>query len=184
MKETKCISQILFLFVFTVFCQGCFVVGICNDSTWRTNNPTRISENDSIQVKIDINKRSISIPIPFLILTFDKKGYGITIYVNTENNNFDKLDSVSYEIQDSSGVLISSGVFKETSISHRKMKFGDSTMYYQSWAQSPFTIAIPRTKKRENLKLSYRLHIQDKSIDGISILNIDRKLFWISFFYG
>ncbi len=180
MKYERIYSINVLLFLLTLSFQGCFVVGIANSPTWQSNQEVK----QNVQVRVNLNRQTVNVSIPFFLLEFDKKGYGVTVYIDTKENIYTNIDSVSYEIYDSIGGLITQGICNKTSMRFRKLGVDTSSFYYQGWAESPFSIKIPQVRQRGNLMINYKLYMQDQILNGNSHLQIKRKSFWISFFYG
>jgi hypothetical protein len=167
------------------FClQSCYVVGIYNKPTWKSNEINKIDNDTHIEVKL--SKPNILIPSLFCFLAFDKKQYILTIYLfNKSNDSNFRIENINYKIFDSlyNPVLVKPIV-----------RYGDNysytldtvQSYYSAWAETDPIIKVPKTMFNGNLIIEYEILFknQKNTIKGTKTLYITKyNWIWLDSFF-
>jgi hypothetical protein len=180
--------NLLVLVLFSFLLEGCFVIGGMSPSWSNHEVGPIITQNDTPQLHVSVGRDGGMIIVPFFLIFFDKKDYGVSLYIYSKEKMYKTIDSTTYIISDLKDNEINKGTSVKTSKEFEQM--GDDTSkwrYYRGWAETGYNIIIPRNKRKEDIKLDCTLFLHD--INGEAIikkqnfkLDVDKMGFGIGLF--
>lgn len=165
---------ILFFIFTTITLQSCIIVGIGRKPRWNYSDNSRDTISNQSKnnlrpnVSVEFAGRYRIIVVPFVLITWDNKNYGIILNVSSKKNSFRAIESVTFTISNLKDSILNTGIYKQihpfSKFEYKDAKYKDGrydvTHYYNS-IHTDYNIRLPKKEQENDLKINFTLNLLD-----------------------